>query len=135
MTTFDLPWPDKLLSPNARPHWARKAKAVRLARSAAHVLTFSALAGQKPDWPFVNVGFVFCPPDRRRRDRSNVQASMKAATDGIADALGIDDSRFIEAYAWGEVVKGGLVRVTISAAAQQTAPAFNPKRRRAQESV
>ena len=31
----------------------------------------------------------------RRRDRDNAMASLKAALDGIAEALGVDDSRFI----------------------------------------
>jgi crossover junction endodeoxyribonuclease RusA len=60
---------------------------------------------------------TFCPPDKRRRDRDNLIASMKAATDGIADALGTDDSKFIVTYAMGSPVKGGSVEVTIARAA------------------
>ena len=32
MISVELPWPDKLLSPNARPHWSRKARAVKAAK-------------------------------------------------------------------------------------------------------
>jgi crossover junction endodeoxyribonuclease RusA len=37
----------------------------------------------------------FYPPDHRRRDDDGLIASMKSARDGIADALKIDDRRFI----------------------------------------
>ena len=59
---------------------------------------------------------TFCPPDHRRRDLDNIIASMKAANDGIADALGIDDSRFISTYSMGSPVKGWAVLVTVRAA-------------------
>lgn len=36
----------------------------------------------------------FRAPDRRRYDRDNLVARMKAAIDGIADALGVDDHLF-----------------------------------------
>jgi crossover junction endodeoxyribonuclease RusA len=60
-----------------------------------------------------NIAIEFCPPDYRRRDRDNLIASMKAATDGLADALGIDDSKFITSYRMGQPVKGGAVLVTV----------------------
>lgn len=132
MTTFDLPWPDKLLSPNARVHWRRKHGVTKAARSEACFITANAIR-PKPDWPSANVAMVFHPPDNRRRDRDNIIASMKAANDGIADAIGIDDSRFVSSYAMGEPIKGGVVRVTITApdmAAQQLPELkFNPKAR------
>jgi crossover junction endodeoxyribonuclease RusA len=57
---------------------------------------------------------TFQPPDKRRRDRDNLQASLKAHFDGIADALGVNDSLFVPTYAIGEPVKGGAVRVEIT---------------------
>lgn len=119
MTTFDLPWPDKLLSPNARVHWRRKHGITKAARTTAATIAGAAIKAT-PDWPSVNVSVVFHPPDRRRRDRDNLIASMKAANDGIADALGIDDSRFVSTYAMGDVIKGGAVRVTLSAPEQES---------------
>lgn len=57
----------------------------------------------------------FYPPDRRRRDDDGLLASCKAYRDGIADALGIDDRRFVShPYLRDEVVKGGEVRVRIT---------------------
>jgi crossover junction endodeoxyribonuclease RusA len=58
----------------------------------------------------------FVPPDRRRRDLDNLIASMKAGLDGLADALGVDDSRWklsAEAPAAGGEV-GGFVRVEVT---------------------
>lgn len=117
MVSFSLPWPSKDLSPNARIHWARKAKAVKQARQAAGYLTIGASRGARGQFKgAAKLSFTFCPPDKRRRDRDNLIASMKAATDGIADAIGIDDSKFETTYRIGEPVKGGTVLVTISEA-------------------
>ena len=56
----------------------------------------------------------FCPPDKRRRDGHNLASSMKGAIDGIADALGIDDSRFIVSHELrDDTHPGGIVRVTL----------------------
>jgi crossover junction endodeoxyribonuclease RusA len=54
------------------------------------------------------------PPDKRRRDWDNIVASLKSGLDGIADALGVDDSRFrLSIEMIPEVVKGGRVDVVI----------------------
>ncbi len=112
-----LPWPDKLLSPNARAnHFARSRKA-KAARSLAWGLTLEA-AGASPAWAVngVRLSWQFCPPSHRRYDTDNLIAQHKAAQDGIADALGVDDSRFISTYSMAAPVKGGAVIVTVRAA-------------------
>jgi crossover junction endodeoxyribonuclease RusA len=108
-----LPWPNKTLSPNARVHWAKKAAATKAARTEATWLIRAR--GKQRGWSAgaAYVTMVFCPPDHRRRDLDNLIASMKASNDGIADALGVDDSRFISTYSMGQPVKGGAVFVTI----------------------
>jgi crossover junction endodeoxyribonuclease RusA len=108
-----LPWPSKDLSPNARLHWARKAKAVKQARAGAHFLILEARGHARRIGEAAKLSMTFCPPDKRRRDRDNLIASMKAATDGIADALRIDDSKFEVSYRMGDPVKGGAVLVII----------------------
>ena len=55
----------------------------------------------------------FSPPDNRRRDLDGMIASHKAAQDGIADALGVDDSKFEVTYTIGPPIKGGAVIVQI----------------------
>jgi crossover junction endodeoxyribonuclease RusA len=110
-----LPWPHKDLSPNARVHWARKAKAVRTSRSIAFYDTVRArrikdmVAAAKG----LSVYYVFYPADNRRRDLDNLIASTKAYTDGIAQALGVDDSTFKLGYRMGAPCKPACVVVTI----------------------
>lgn len=114
-TTVTLAWPGRELSPNSRVHWATKAKAVRAARSD----TFWTVKEQLPApqrWAGAVLAFTFLPPDRQRRDLDNLIASVKHAQDGIADALGCDDSRFTCTYSIGPVTKGGAVSVAISRA-------------------
>lgn len=108
-----LPWPDKVLSSNARVHWAVKARATKAAREYAWAVTLNATGAIKKSWPGARLALTFNPPDKRRRDEQNCIISAKALIDGIADALGIDDSKFRISYAMGEPVKGGAVRVEI----------------------
>jgi len=43
----------------------------------------------------------------------NIIAATKALRDGLMDALGVDDSRFVVTYEMGEPIKGGAVMVQI----------------------
>lgn len=110
MLSIDLPWPSKLLSPNARPHWAAKARAAKKARQEASLLAGSIgrLTAKR-----LKVVMVFSPPDRRRRDADNLIGSTKAARDGIADAIGVDDSHWDISIRRTDPVRGGNVRVEI----------------------
>lgn len=107
-----LPWPDRRLSPNARTHWALKARLTKEARIAAG---WAARAcGIRVDGGGrVELHILFCPPSRRRYDLDNCLASNKAALDGIAEALGADDSRFHLHLQMGAPVKGGAVKVVV----------------------
>jgi crossover junction endodeoxyribonuclease RusA len=116
-TRVTLNWPDKGLSPNARLHWSRKSRLVKAARTAAWGAVLEARGrAPMPRGEHLHLTWVFCPPDRRRRDRDNIIASLKAAADGIADALGVDDSTFISTYSMADPVPGGAVLVTVRAA-------------------
>ena len=116
-TTVTLPWPSTRLSPNARLHWSRKSQFVKAARETSWALTRGVVGPVPPRWPAAKLDMVLCPPDKRRRDRDTIIASLKAATDGIADALGTDDSKFTTTYSMGQPVKGGAVFVTIQGTA------------------
>lgn len=106
-----LPWPCSELSPNARVHWARKAREAKHYRALAHLLTRKALG---PVWlKSARVGIEFYPPDNRRRDLDNMLASMKPAIDGIAAAIGVDDSKWEISMKKGAAVEGGLVVVEV----------------------
>lgn len=116
MIVVDLPWPPKELSPNHRGHWAPIARAKLSYRTAARLLTRSALSKVDGYSQFedVRLSYEFHPPAAYGYDRDNLAARMKAATDGIADALNVNDRGFHFAPPQiGEKVKGGLVRVRI----------------------
>lgn len=109
---IDLPWPPKELSPNARKHWSVVARHKKLYRHTCWALTLAARP--RIDW----VGPVYLwieliPPDRRHRDDDNMVAAFKAARDGIADALGINDNRFRTHHKVSDKT-GGIVRVRFS---------------------
>jgi crossover junction endodeoxyribonuclease RusA len=108
-----LPWPPKVLSPNARSHWATKSKAAKAYRAACFLLCLKAALPVPTGRALLSLEFV--PPDRRRRDDDNCIAAFKSGRDGVAQALGIDDSRFVtQLQLSDETVKGGAVRVRIS---------------------
>lgn len=109
-----LPWPAKQLNPNARQHWSALARHKKRAKAAAFVIARSA--GKVPPIPPsapLSVSMLFAPPTKARRDLDNLLASCKAMLDGIAEALGVDDSRFRPSLDWAPPEKGGAVYVQI----------------------
>lgn len=112
MIQIDLPWPDKVLSPNARVHWAVKARATKNHREWAHWAS-------RPFGPILDDGDLYVtiiayPPTRAAFDDDNFKTRCKAFTDGIADGLGVNDSRFrLQPLQRGAVVKHGNVRFEI----------------------
>lgn len=115
MLAVTLPWPAKDLSPNARVHWGQKAKAAKLARQTAFALAREA--GLIPrlirNSSKVEVSLGFVPPSRRRYDLDNCLAAMKSSLDGIADALQVDDSRFVLRLELAKDTVGGFVVVEV----------------------
>lgn len=101
-----LPFPPPALSPNARQHWAAKARAFKTYKTQCYVLLWQhrdVLAGRD------TFSLQFCPPDNHRRDIDNLVASSKAAIDALSMVCGVDDSKFSLSIAKGEPVKGGAV--------------------------
>jgi len=121
MNELILFWPDKDLSPNARVHWSRKAKAAKKARA------YSYLSAMQADWGpgtapegRIHLWVTFHPPTKRLPDDDNMLARFKPYRDGIADALGIDDKRFVShPLVSTEVRKGGQVVVRLSGASDE----------------
>ena len=109
-----LPWPNPKLSPNARLHWrARvgpKADAKRIAAwtTVAAKGFHQAREALKGD-ARIPVRITFYPPDRRHRDADNMVASAKALIDGVADALSVNDRRFLPTFIFAEPEKPGRV--------------------------
>jgi crossover junction endodeoxyribonuclease RusA len=109
-----LPFPPVDVSPNARLHWSRVAKAKKQYRSDCYYDAKSQ--GVRPKVGIVDkflIHLVFYPPDKRRRDWDNMLASMKSGLDGLADALKVDDSKWQISFNVAEPFKGGKVEVTI----------------------
>lgn len=114
MADLLLPWPARVLHPNARCHWSVRAKAAKQARESAAWATKAAWKGVKPSEGVLTLQIAFCPPDARRRDLDGCLSSLKPALDGIADALGVDDCRFRLVLDMAEPRKAGAVIVRIA---------------------
>lgn len=97
MITIELPWPHPALAPNRAngKHWAGLAAIKQKAKADAYVLAKAAGIGQGFD-PVISrpLSILFIAPDKRRRDLDGCHGSIKHYLDGIAAALGIDDSQF-----------------------------------------
>lgn len=90
---IELPWPSRALHPNARVHWAAKSKAAKRERIWAGSATWSA-GLRKIDAKALQVTVIFNPPDRRHRDLDGMLSALKPALDGVADTIGVDDSKW-----------------------------------------
>lgn len=111
---IELPFPAKCLWPNARPHWAAKAKAFKAHKEWAYIAgcwegELSAPGG-RIDW-----SVTIHPKTAHAIDDDNARASLKAYQDGLALAFGVNDSQFnAPSLTFGEPIKGGLVRIVIA---------------------
>jgi crossover junction endodeoxyribonuclease RusA len=115
-----LPWPDKRLSPNARLHWAALSTVKKKARGDA---CYAALEAAGSAMPAIRAALDgegkialrvrFYPPDNRHRDTDNMVAALKAPIDGIADALEVNDRRFLPHYFFEPAAKPGRVEVEL----------------------
>lgn len=93
-----LPWPDRKLNPNYSKgrHWTSTTDERKRARAAARLLTLNVLLDNGWEAPSGEVALriVFMAPDRRHRDRDNLLSALKPSLDGVADAMGVNDSQF-----------------------------------------
>lgn len=111
--TISLPWPSKSLSPNARVHWRRVAEIKKLAKRDAFYATRS-VRKDPIEAEAMTARITFSPPDRRARDADNMVSSLKAALDGIAQAIGIDDSKWnLQLAPISDPVKLGRVTIQL----------------------
>lgn len=110
-----LPWPARELHPNARVHWSTRAKFAKRARAQAFILARQAGWSRELPEGRLHLWIDFYAPDKRVRDDDGLLSSIKPHRDGIADAMGINDSRFVShPYVKDEVRKGGEVRIRIT---------------------
>ena len=73
---------------NAREHWSKRARQAAEHRALARMLLTAPWRAARLTLP-VRVTFTRVAP--RALDGDNLQASLKATRDGVADALGVDD--------------------------------------------
>ena len=107
-----LPFPPSSLSGHNTGNRWQKAALIKKHRQWARDATLAA----KPVIPaegdlLVSVRFV---PPNNRSDRANFPNRCKPIFDGIADALGVNDKRFVPAFTFAEPEKPGRVEVTIT---------------------
>lgn len=110
---IELPFPPSSLSGHANGHWRSKAGIVAKHREWARLATLASDHAPVPEAGDIRIVITFYPPSNRG-DRVNYPNRMKPAIDGIAEALGVNDKRFLPSYHFSEPIKGaGKVVVEI----------------------
>lgn len=92
-----LPWPDSRLLPNRRMgrSWQATHGLKLRAQQDGYAATRAALGRRKFEASArIAMLWIFAAPDRRTRDLDGLYSACKHYQDGIARALGIDDSAF-----------------------------------------
>lgn len=115
---FMCSWPVSVLNPNNRAHWRKKSDAKAEQRKESKILALATIPPTARQSLAENgrlkLSLQFIQPDRKARDLDNLIASCKALIDGVADATGVDDSKFrMEFDMESEPQKFGGVRVTV----------------------
>lgn len=108
---ISLPWPSAALSGHNKGSWYTKRETVKKHRAWAYAATLA----NKPVVPGLGdipIHFRFVPPDLRS-DRMNFANRLKPYADGIAEALGVNDIRFLPSFEFCEPEKPGRIEVFI----------------------
>ena len=108
---IELPFPPSSLSGHNTGHWRAKSAIVAKHRTWAKNATLASHIAA-PLIGDIKLIVTFYPPNRRG-DRVNFPNRMKPYFDGIADALKVNDSRFVPAYHYAEPVKNGRVVIVL----------------------
>lgn len=95
-------------------HWRAKAAVTAKHRELARLATLAANVPPVPVSGDIRLVITFYPPNRRG-DRTNYLSRLKPAIDGIAEALGVNDRRFVPSLLFCEPVKDARVVVMIEA--------------------
>lgn len=110
--SITLPWPPASLSGHAKGYWRAKAAATKKYREWARLAALSANDIAVPVSGDIPLSVTFYPPNRRG-DRTNYPNRCKAMFDGLADALKVNDRRFLPSYHFAEPVKDPRVVIVI----------------------
>lgn len=115
--TITLPLPVRKLSPNARVHWAEKAKLVRASRKVAALAALEALNLRRPPgWLKAKMEIRAFFKTRNFPDPDNLTASMKSQIDGIADSgiIANDKSLWPERPVFAKDAENPRIEITIT---------------------
>lgn len=113
---LDFP-PVSKLGSNSRLHYRVKNKLMQSQKNTAWRIALAANY-HRVEWPRgrLAVWIDGYPPNRIARDEDNFLAALKGALDGIARAMGVDDSVFVPfPMIHDEIRKPGEVRIKITA--------------------
>lgn len=114
---IELPFPSSELSGHHNKHFWKVRPIINQHREWALKATLAVrdqirvFAADKTD---IRISFTFYPPNNRG-DRLNYPNRIKAYADGIADALGVNDRRFLPSYHFAEPTREGKVVVEVRA--------------------
>lgn len=108
---IQLPFPPATLSGHHSVHWRKLQPVKKLWRTYAWTAALEAKPSIHATGD-IPVQVTFYPPDNRG-DRTNYPNRMKPIFDGIADALGINDRRFLPSYHYGPNEKPGRIVVMV----------------------
>lgn len=120
--SIEIGWPAEVLSPNVRVHFYAVSRAKKAAKEEAYWATRTMLP---LDWKapaaLFSVHLKAHPPQAwRTGDRDNFVARCKAALDGIANALGVNDRQFLTpTVEWAERRNRPIVIIEVSASEPQ----------------
>jgi len=108
---IELPWPSSTLSGHNNGHWRSKARIVATHRAWAFHATRAVKIKVEGEGD-IRICVRFIPP-HRRGDRTNYPNLMKPYFDGVAEALGINDRRFLPSYEFCDPEKPGKIEIVI----------------------
>jgi crossover junction endodeoxyribonuclease RusA len=110
---IELPFPSSKLAGHSKgTHWATS-REVATHRSWAFHATREAKLPKMPAVGDIAVEVHFYPADKRG-DRVNFPNRMKPYFDGVAEALGVNDSRFLPSYHFYAPCKPGYVFLKVT---------------------
>jgi len=95
-TQLRLPFPPSELMLNNKngKHWGATHAVKKKYREDCFYLTKHMGKDFIDDGEAIRVTLIYLMPDKRQRDVDNLLAASKAGLDGVAEALGVNDSQF-----------------------------------------
>lgn len=116
-----FPWPPAILSGHAKGGtWAKVNATKKLRADAAQLASqvqWPNYGEGKPYEDDIAIRVVFTPPTKQG-DRVNFPARAKPLIDGLADAMQVNDARFLPVYEFAQPCKPGSVVVEVLALTQ-----------------